>query len=138
MNMISVNVSILDLSDEILLIIFKQLNNIDLLYSLVDTNQKLDKVACDIHFTKDVNLTTISPNDISDSRLNAMVDRFYTHILRRIHNNVESLSVQASLLQRILRSNNYPNLHKLTLLNREMDMASHIFNSMLIDFSILQ
>jgi hypothetical protein len=138
MNMSSLSVNILDLPDEILLIIFKKLNNIDLLYSLVGVNQKLDKVACDIRFTKEVNLTTISPNDTSDSRLNAIVDRLYTHILPRIHNNVGSLSVQASLLQCILHSNNYPNLHKLTLLNLGMDMASRIFNSMLIDFSTIK
>ncbi|CAF4160160.1 unnamed protein product [Rotaria sp. Silwood2] len=125
MNMSSLNVNIFDLPDEILIIIFNKLNNVDLLYSLIGINPKLDKIVCDICFTKDINLMTISPNDTSDSRFNAMVDRFHTQILPRIHNNVESLSIQASLLQRILHSNNYPNLHKLNL---EMDMAFHIFN----------
>ncbi|CAF2648949.1 unnamed protein product [Rotaria sp. Silwood2] len=124
----NLNVGILDLPDEILLTIFKKLNNIDLLYSLIGINQKLNKIACDINFTKDVDLTTVLTNDTSDSRLNAMVDRFCTYILPQIHNNVESLSVQASLFQRIIRANNYPNLHKFILFNLEMDMISHIFN----------
>jgi hypothetical protein len=128
----SLNVSILHLPGEILLIIFKKLNNIDLLYTLVGINQKLNKVACDINFTKAINLMTVSSHDTSDSRLNATADRFCTYILHRIHNNVEPLSVQALLLPRILYASNYPNLHKLTLFNLEMDMASHIFNSMLL------
>ncbi|CAF3808873.1 unnamed protein product [Rotaria magnacalcarata] len=131
------NVSILDLPDEILLTIFKKLNNIDLLYSLIGINQKLDRFACDINFTKDVDLTTVSSNDTNNSRLNAMVDRFCTYILRRVHNNVACLSVQASLFQRILHSSNYPNLRKLTLVNLKIDRASHIFNSMFVNFLIV-
>ena len=126
----SFNVSILDLLDEILLTIFEKFNNIDLLYSLIGSNQKLDQVACDINFTKAIDLATVSSNDRSDSRLNTMVDRFCTYILPRIHNNVESLSVQTSLFQHILHASNYPKLHKFTLLNLEMDMTSHMFNSM--------
>ncbi|CAF4236934.1 unnamed protein product [Rotaria socialis] len=122
------NVSILDLPDEILLTIFKKLNNIDLLYSLMGISQKLDRFACDFYFTKDVDLTTVSSNDTSNSRLNVMVDRFCTYILPRIHNNVACLSVQASLFQRILHSSNYPNLRKLTLINLDIDTASHMFN----------
>jgi hypothetical protein len=128
----SLNVSILHLPDEMLITIFKKLNNVELLYSLVGIHQKLDKVACDINFTKAIDLTTVSSNDTSDSKLNVVVDRFCTYILPRIQNNLESLSVQASLLPCILYARNYPNLRKLTLLDLEMDMASHIFNSMLI------
>jgi hypothetical protein len=101
-------------------------------------NQKLDKIVCDINFTKDVDLTIISSNDTSDSKLNVMMDRFGAFILLRIHNNVEALSVQASLLQNIFRTINYPNLHKLTILNLNMDMASAVFNSMLIYYYILK
>ena len=134
----SLTVSILDLPDEILLIIFKKLDNIDLLYSLIDINQKLDKILCDINFTKDVDLTIISSNDTNDLKLNVMMDRFCTFILFRIHNNVEALSVEASLLKNIFRTINYPNLHKLTILNLNMDMASAIFNSILIYYYILK
>jgi hypothetical protein len=137
MRMNNMIINILDLPDEILLTIFKKLNNIDLLYSLVGVNQKLDKVVCDINFTQAVDLTTVLSNEASDSRTNAIVDRFYTCILPRIHNNVESFTIQASFLQRILHTSNYPNLHKLTFVNLKLDMASQIFHSMLFDFSIL-
>ncbi len=138
MSMDNLSVSILDLSDEILLTIFKKLNNIDLLYSLMGINEKLDKVACDITITQSVDLTTISSNDVSDSRTNVIIDRFCSNIFPRIHDNVESLTVQASIFQRILHANNYPNLRKLTLVNLEPAMASKIFNSMLLDLSIFK
>ncbi len=57
MSMNNLIVSILDLSEEILFTIFKKLNNIDLLCSLVGINQKLDKVVCDINFTQAVDIT---------------------------------------------------------------------------------
>jgi hypothetical protein len=47
MNINDSSVSIVDLPDEILLIIFKNRNNFDVLYSLVGINHKLDKVARD-------------------------------------------------------------------------------------------
>ena len=38
-------INILDLPDEILLSILNKLNNIDILYSLVDVNQRFDRLA---------------------------------------------------------------------------------------------
>ena len=127
-------IGILDLPDEILLTIFKKLNNIHLLYSLLGISPRLDKIVCDITCTQTIDLSTLLPNDASDSRNNAILDQFYTHILPRIHNNVESFVVQASFLQHILRASHYPNLRKLTLVNLDIDMISRIFNSMLFDF----
>ncbi|CAF4193149.1 unnamed protein product [Adineta steineri] len=130
--MTSINVHILDLPDEILLTIFNKVSNIDLLYSLMGINEKLDRITSDSMFTKDVDLTTVSSNGTNDSKLDIVVDRFCTYIFPRIHNNVESLGIQASIFHRILHADYYPNLHKLTLLNAEMDMASHIFNEISI------
>ncbi len=129
--MSSLSVNIIDLSDEILLFIFKMINNIELLYSVMGINQRLDKVACDISLTHSLDLTRISYNDGNNSRMNEILDRFSMDILPRIHHKIETLAVQGSIFHRIFRSNNYPNLRKLTLDNVELDMASHIFNSML-------
>jgi len=128
--------SIVDLPDEILFIILKKLNNIDMLYSLVGANQKLDNVACDIHFTRAIDLMTISLNEADDSRPNTIFDRFCLHILPRIHNNMECLTVQACFLDRVLHASNYPNLRKLNLVDLKLDMASHIFNGMLLDLLV--
>jgi hypothetical protein len=129
-------VSIVDLPDELLLTIFKKLDNFDVVYSLVGVNQKLDNVACDISFTRALDLMTIASNEVDDSRMNTILDRFCMHILPRIHHKVECLTVQACFLQRILHASNYLNLRTLTLDNLELNMASHIFNGMLLDLSM--
>ncbi|CAF4952804.1 unnamed protein product, partial [Rotaria sp. Silwood1] len=122
MSMNDSNVNIVGLSDEILLAIFKKLNNFDVLYSLVGVNHKLDRIACDIAFTRDVDLMMISSNEGDVSTTDAILDRFCSDIIPRIHNNMESLTVQASLLQRVLHANSYPNLHKLTLVNLKLNV----------------
>ncbi len=131
-------VNIVDLPDEILLIILKKLNRFDVLYSLVGVNEKLDNVACDINFTRAVDLLTISSNGVNNSITHAILDRFCMHILPRIHKNVECLTVESCFLQRVLHASNYLNLRKLTLINLELSMASDIFNGMLLDFSMFK
>jgi hypothetical protein len=128
--------SILDLPDEILLTIFKKLKNFDVLYSLVGVNQKLDNVACDVNFTRAVDLMAISSDGASDSRTNAILDRLCMDILPRIHDNVECLTVQACFLQRVLHARGYLNLTKLTLIDLALRMGSDIFNGMLLDLSM--
>ncbi|CAF2954104.1 unnamed protein product [Rotaria sp. Silwood2] len=133
MNMNNSITNIVDLPDEVLLSIFKKLNNIDMLYSLVGINQKLENVACDITFTRAVDLITISSNELNNSKSNAILDRFCLQILSRIHNNVECLAVQAPIFQRVLHASSYPNLRKLILVQMDLNIASHIFKGMLLD-----
>jgi len=131
-------ISIVNLPDEMLLTIFNKLNNIDVLYSLVGVNQKLEKVACDINFTRAVDLATMVSNKDADSRSNAILDRFNVRILPRIHENIECLTVQAFSLERVLQSSNYPNLRKFTLINLKLTMVPHIFQGMPFVISILK
>ncbi|CAF4704169.1 unnamed protein product [Rotaria sp. Silwood2] len=131
-------VSIVDLPNEMLLNIFNKLNNFDVLYSLVGVNKKLDNVACDRTFTQFIGLTTISSSEKDDSKTNATLDRFCLHILPRIHNNVECLTVDACFLERILHSNKYFNLHRITLINLDVNRTSHIFNSIVLDLFTLK
>ncbi len=56
-------ISILDLPDEILLIILTKLETADVLYSLVCVNERLDKIACDVIFTRSIDLVTTSSNN---------------------------------------------------------------------------
>ena len=126
-------VSIVDLPNEILLIIFKKLNNIDLLYSLVGIHQRLDNVICSIDFTRAIDLVMMSSNKMDDSRIDALLDRFCLDILPRIHEHVEYLTIEACFFQRIFHIGNYINLRKLTLVNLELTMASHIFRGMLFE-----
>ncbi|CAF1503362.1 unnamed protein product [Rotaria sordida] len=127
---------IVDLPDEILVTIFKKLHSFDVLYSLVGVNKKLDKVACDVTFTRSIDLTTISLDKADDSRINAILDRFCMGILPRIQKKMECLAIQACFLQCVYHASDYLNLRSFTIVNLELKMAPNIFFSMSLDHSM--
>jgi hypothetical protein len=123
--------NILDLCDEILLVILNKLNNIDVLYSLIGVNRKLDRLARDITFTQSVDLVAISSNEHNGSRNKSILDRFCFSIMPRIQHNIECLTLDPLSIDRVLCIGNYSKLHKLTLVNLQLEMGSRIFNGML-------
>jgi len=123
--------NILDLCDEILLIILNKLNNIDVLYSLIGVNRKLDRLARDITFTQSVDLVAISSNEHNGSRNKSILDRFCFSIMPRIQHHIEYLTLDPLSIDRVLCIGNYSKLHKLTLVNLQLEMGSRIFNGML-------
>jgi hypothetical protein len=118
-------VNILTFSDEILLNIFNKLNNMDVLYSLIGVNRKLDRVARDMTFTKSLDLVRILSNDL---KINLIFDRFCSDIIPRIQHHIECLTVDLFSIDRVLRIGNYPQLHNLILLNLQYDTTSQMFN----------
>jgi hypothetical protein len=120
-------VNILALCDEMLVAIFNKLNNIDVLYSLIGVNQKLDRLARDISFTQSVDLLTISSNKDNHLRINSILDRFCFEILPRIRHNIECFTLDSFSIDRVLSIGNYPKLHTLTLINLQYEEASHLF-----------
>src|SRR5689334_17691363 len=104
----------MDLPDEIIMLILNQLNNVDVLYSLMDVNARLDRILHDAMFTKKIVLaqTTIS----SDKRLDEKIlDRFCFEILPKIHHQIQWLSVDSSSMERIFLAADYPNLNQLDI-----------------------
>jgi hypothetical protein len=119
-------VNILDLCDEILLVILNKLSNINVLYSLIGVNRTLDRLAQDITFTQSIDLVGISSNEHIDS----ILDRFCVDIIPRIQHNIECLILDPLSIDRVLCIGNYSKLHKLTLVNLQLEVASRIFNGM--------
>ncbi|CAF2368097.1 unnamed protein product [Rotaria sp. Silwood2] len=99
-----------DLPDEILLIIFKNLNNINLLYSLIGVNKRLNRIVYDSMFTKSLKLFNYSSYDYIHPLPDLMLDRFCLQILRDIHHNIKWLELESSSMKRVFLSANYPNL----------------------------
>ena len=123
-------VSIVDLPEEILLNIFKKVHIFDVLYSLIGSNRKLDKIACDQTFTQSIDLTSILlSNEKDKSKSNALFDRFCLQILPRIHNYIQCLTIEICFLERILYANKFANLNRITLINFDVNMASNVFSS---------
>jgi len=125
------SVSIVSLSDEVLLNILMKLNTVDVLYSLIGVNKKLDRLARDINFTRSIDLVTILSNSKKKSRAKSIMDRFSFDIIPRIQHNIESLTLDQLSIDRVLRNGNYPKLWKLTLINLPLKMVCGIFNGML-------
>ncbi|CAF4212839.1 unnamed protein product [Rotaria sp. Silwood2] len=105
-----------------------KLSNIDILYSLIGVNRKLDRLARDITFTRSLDLVTISSNEHNDSRNKLILNRFCFDIIPRIQQNIQCLILDPLLIDRVLCIGNYPKLRKLTLVNLQFEMASRIFN----------
>jgi hypothetical protein len=122
------NVILIDLPNEILLIILQKLNNMDVLYSLLDVdNQRLDMIVQEKTFTNTLNfvLTTITDDVLSIA--DSILDRFCISILPKINYNVKSLILESESMERILLATDYPNLTELKLYNVNDHIVSHYF-----------
>jgi len=121
------NVVFSDLPNEILLYIFKKLDNISVLYSLFGViNEQFDSLLQDNSFTNTLNLLTNSADDNS-SFLDPILDRFCISILPRIHYNVKHLILQSMSMERILLTGTFPNLTHVKVFNFGQHIALNYF-----------
>ncbi|CAF3021557.1 unnamed protein product [Rotaria sp. Silwood2] len=113
--------NLVDLPNEILVIIFKKLDNINVLHSLFSViNERFDSVLEGNHFTNTLNLVSISSTDDDICSLDdSILDRFCINILPKIHHNVKHLTLESMSMGRILCAGTYPNLTSLKLFNFE-------------------
>ena len=121
------NIHLLDFPVEILLNILRRLNNVDVLYSLIGV-QGLDCLASHELFTNTLNFVLTSAEgctSIDEIKLN----RFCDSILPRIHNNVQSLICDATILDRILRAGDYLNLTQLKISQYDINSLCDICTS---------
>jgi hypothetical protein len=125
-----------DLPDEILLIIFKKLNNIDLLYSLFDANKRLNKILHDSIFLCDLSLLNRYPNGYIYRLPDQILDRCCLEILPKISHKIKSLDLEPSTMTRILLCTNYPNLYRLGLYNIDKQQAKQLVSGKIFFFCL--
>lgn len=130
-NMHQSNVNLLDLPNEILLKIFKILNNIDILYSLFNIdNQRLDMILQEKTFTTSLNFVLPTLYDSFFSSIaDSIIDRFCINILPKINYDIKSLTLESKSMERILRVVDYPNLTELKLYHVNNHIISQYFTS---------
>ena len=126
MNMERSLIGLNDIPDEILLFILKKLDKIEVLYSFIDVNQRLNTFVTDQIFTECLTLMT-SCNDSVYRLINPILDRFCQRILPKIHQKIRWLNVESSSMERILRCTNYPNLYGLGLYDLDSGRAKELF-----------
>lgn len=128
-----------DLPDEILLIIFRKLNNVMLLYALSGVSIRLNKVIYDWIFTSRLSLLFLSPICSIDSDSSSpiysihplpcpILDRYCLEILPEIHENVTWLDLESSTMERILLATNYPHLSGIGLYNISIETIRRLFS----------
>jgi hypothetical protein len=128
-------VQLLDLPDEVLLIILRKLDCVDKLYSLERINKRLDEMVVSKCNTSIIDLATNFITNDADLTLDIILDRFCSHILHRIHHNVESFILTGISMERVLLACEYPNLHNLNIANFEADSAIRHLTGMNITYN---
>ncbi|CAF4936759.1 unnamed protein product [Rotaria sp. Silwood1] len=128
MNMEYASIQLTDLPDEILMIIFKKLDGVEILYSLLGVNKQLNKIVHDRIFTSVLTLLKYHLDDRIDSLSFRMLNRFCSEILPQIHNKIQWLNLETSSMRRILRSTYYPNLIGLGLYELHIEEAEYLFS----------
>ncbi|CAF4787677.1 unnamed protein product, partial [Rotaria magnacalcarata] len=117
-----------DLPDEVLMIIFKNLNNLEVLYCLQGVNQRLNKLVQDSTFTSRLTFVKwCSDNFIDVLRCGVMLNRFCSQILPEIHDKIKWLDLESLSMKNILRAAVYPNLYGLGLYNIDEESARCLF-----------
>ena len=122
------DIHLLDLPDEILLIILKKLNNIDVLYSLLNIhNERLTTLAQEKIFS---NILNFASSDSISSMDRRKLDRFCIDILPRIHFNVKCFILEPGSMERILLlTADYLYLTELKLFDFQQEIALYYFTS---------
>jgi hypothetical protein len=118
------NLNILDLPDEILLIIFNKLNSIDALYSLVDVNERFDRLVLNSLHIRNLDTTNMvikSYYDRTFSIENNVLSRICEKILPRINHQLNALTTEQNSVKHMLTVN-YPQLNSLSLVNFQKEI----------------
>jgi hypothetical protein len=117
-----------DLPDEIILLIFKKLSNLEVLYSFIDVNKRLNNIVHDSIFTNRLTMTRCSfDGPPPPPPINPVLNRFCSQILPSISHQIKWLDVDLSSMECILLCRNYPYLYGLGLYSMEKETALRIF-----------
>ena len=117
-----------DLPEELLLIIFRKLNNIDLFYSILGINNQLDRILDDSFFTNELKLVTSSVDDVICPLSSEVVHRICSEVLPKINEQIRSLTVESLYMENIFRAGDYLNLRKLCLASIKQEKLPDLFN----------
>lgn len=130
--------NILDLSNEILLYIFEKLDIIDVLYSLVDVNQRFDQIVFGLINVRHVNMVDLL-NINSYSYSNYWIDpkvisKICDRVLFRIAHKICQLTIEQYFMKEILSNCIYSQLNSLTLVNCKEDILYENLQSKTLAF----
>ncbi|CAF1401937.1 unnamed protein product, partial [Rotaria sp. Silwood1] len=108
---------------------------VDVLYSLVNVNERFDRLVLDPLYIRNLDITLKSSSDDTSSISDQVLDRICKKVLPRIHYYVNKLTVEPYSIEHLLLNVNfYPQLFSLSFINFKEEML----HQYLTDNSILQ
>ena len=116
----NLDVSIFDLPDEILSIIVRKLNMIDIFSSLVNVNRRFERLLLDPLYVHNVDMTdliNIKSLNRETSINTQLLPSIGENVLPRIHEYIHLLTIEKCSMKEVLRAATYPQLYSLSLLN---------------------
>ncbi|CAF4143677.1 unnamed protein product [Adineta steineri] len=111
--------NIFDLPNEILFIIIKKLNIGDVIYSLVNVNERFVHLLFDPFYIQNLNITLMTIKSFYQRTFSLheqVLSNICENILPNIHDQVKQLTVEQHSIERIL-THNYSQLYSLSLVN---------------------
>jgi hypothetical protein len=118
------NVNILDLPDEILLVIFNKLNGIDALYSLVDVNERFDRLVLNAVRIRTLDMTKMMIKSYYDRTFSLdsnFLSKICKQILPQIRHQINELIVEQNSMKHVF-PHTYPQLDSLSFVNFEKEI----------------
>lgn len=117
-----------DLPDELLIFIFKQMYNVEVLYSLFGVNERLDSILQDSIFTNHLSfLNWSSKKFLNIFSPDIIFNRFCLQILPAVREKIQWFDAESSTMKQILCAADYPNLYGLGLFNLEEETIKSLF-----------
>jgi hypothetical protein len=127
-------INILDLSDEMLLAIFSKLNMVDVFYSLVGLNRRINRLIFDPFYIHHLDLTGKRVLDHNSPVNNEVFDGFGPKVLHRVHREVNKLTVDSLYMEYIISITDYPQLHSLSLVNFQQETLLKYLTGIFFNF----
>jgi len=103
------------------------MNIVDVLYSLVDVNQRFDRLVLDPLTIRNLDMTIRTFESVYDQNFSIddkILSRICDKILCRIYDQINALTVEQYSVKRILRAANYLQLYSLSLVNFEGEILN--------------
>jgi hypothetical protein len=97
--------------------IFKKLKMVDVVYSCMNINERLDQLVFDSLDRHHVDMTVHSSLDYVSPLDDQVLNKICETILPRIYHQVNKLTLDPQSIERTLLTVNYPNLYSLSLVD---------------------
>ena len=113
--------NIVHLPDEMLYAISNKLNINDALYSLIDVNERFDRLICDPLFIRSLDLTAKSPFDKISPLDKPLLNKICKRVLPQVNEKVTKMIIEPTTIGQILETVDYPQLRSLSLIDFQQE-----------------